>query len=75
MVLECPGGEIGRAFIVHDSFLNAVQPFLARHFRRSLFVRWLFPAAVIAEERPDVVIEEMTERLLSRSGSPPAIER
>jgi hypothetical protein len=69
-----PAGELGRAVVVHDSFFQAVQPFLARHFRRSTFVRWDFAPDIIADERPDVVIEEMIERVLSRPGFLPASE-
>jgi len=64
----CPSGELGRAVVVHDSFFLAVQPWLARHFQRSVLVRSTFPPEVIVDERPDVVIEEMIERVLSRPG-------
>ena len=65
-VYECAEGEVPRGVILRDSFFQQVQPFLARHFQRSAFVWWAFPPDVIADEKPDVVIEEMVERVLSR---------
>jgi len=73
-VFECPTGELGRAVIVHDSFFLAVQPWLARHFRRSVFLRSVFAPEVILDEKPEVVIEEMIERVLSRPDFLPASE-
>ena len=73
-VFVCPTGELESAVVVHDSFFRAVQPWLARHFRRSTFLRSTFAPEVILEERPDVVIEEMIERVLSRPGFLPADE-
>ncbi len=72
-VFACASGEVARAVVVHDSFFEMVMPFLARHFRRSAFIR-TFATEVIEEERPDVVIEEMVERMLSRPGDLPASE-
>jgi hypothetical protein len=65
---EVPSGEIGRAVVVHDSFFQVVEPYLARHFRRSLFLRRIFAPELIAGEQPEIVIEEMVERVLSRPG-------
>jgi hypothetical protein len=73
-VFACPSGEIGSAVVVHDSFVLPMQPFLARHFRRSTFLHAVFAPEVIAAERPDLVIEEMVERVLSRPGFLPASE-
>jgi hypothetical protein len=73
-VFACPTGEIPRAVVVHDSFFQAVQPFLARHFRRSTFLRAVVAPEVIEDEKPDVVIEEMIERVLSRPGFLPESE-
>jgi len=73
-VFECPSGEIASAVVVHDSFVLPMRPFLARHFRRSTFLHAVFAPEVIAAERPDLVIEEMVERVLSRSGFLPARE-
>jgi hypothetical protein len=73
-VFACPSGEIASAVVVHDSFVLPVQPFLARHFRRSTFLHAVFAPEVIAAERPELVIEEMVERVLSRPGFLPASE-
>jgi len=54
------------AVILHDSFMTAPSPFLAEHFQTATF-RWIyaeFDAAVIAEQKPDIVIQEMVERTI-----------
>jgi hypothetical protein len=73
-VFACATGEIPRGVVIHDSFFQAVQPFLARHFQRSTFLRAAFAPEVLEDEKPDVVIEEMIERVLSRPGFLPASE-
>ena len=65
-VFERDNAEIPRAMIVHDSFFEMEKPFLSRHFGRSVFVSWFFIPEIIADEKPDVVIDEMVERVLSR---------
>jgi hypothetical protein len=65
-VYECQTGELGRVLVVHDSFFEFLREWLAGHFRRSVFLRSIFAPEVILEEHPDVVIEEMAERVLSR---------
>ena len=54
--------------IFRDSFFTALQPYVSRHFHRATYV-WnrLHPALLkkhIADHKPDVVIEELVERLL-----------
>jgi hypothetical protein len=64
------GNDTGITCVVfHDSFGMYMAPFFPEHFQRSMFV-WqrcpkgeLFKAAVEAEQ-PDIVIEEVVERLL-----------
>jgi alginate O-acetyltransferase complex protein AlgJ len=58
-------GEVPSAVIVRDSFGEALIPTLARHFQRATWV-WTydFPAELIDEQRPSVVIEELVERKL-----------
>jgi alginate O-acetyltransferase complex protein AlgJ len=68
---ECPGGELGRTVVIHDSFFEAIVPFLARHFRRAAFVRREFATDIIADEKPEIVIEEMVERYLNYDGFRP----
>jgi hypothetical protein len=52
-----------------DSFGWSLQPFLAEHFRRSVFVYHTGAPdrALIEEERPDLVIHEVCERFLGRA--------
>jgi hypothetical protein len=58
------------AVMLYDSFGLAVRPFLAEHFRRSLFLwRTTLEPDVLDRERPDLVIQEMCERCLQ--GAPP----
>jgi hypothetical protein len=58
------------AVVLYDSFGLAVRPFLAEHFRRSLFLwRTTLEPDVLDRERPDLVIQEMCERFLQ--GAPP----
>ncbi len=52
-----------------DSFATRMVPYLAEHFRRSVFLReWNYKAdffkAVIEKEMPDIVIDECGERML-----------
>ena len=58
-------GEVPSAVIVRDSFGEGLIPTLARHFQRATWV-WTydFPAALVDEQRPSVVIEELVERKL-----------
>jgi len=55
-----------RAVIFRDSFGSALVPFLSEHFSRAVYL-WQYNVdpAVIAEERPDVVIHELVGRRLS----------
>jgi hypothetical protein len=61
------------AVVLHDSFGIAMRPFLAEHFRHSLHL-WqrTLEADVLERERPDLVIQELGERLLQ--GPPDAEE-
>lgn len=68
---EIPGSNLPRAVVLHDSFFWELLPFLAEQFSHAAYL-WLFPQtaseprhfdkAMIERERPDVVIEEFTER-------------
>ena len=54
-----------RAVVLRDSFGSALIPFLAEHFRRSVFLwRYDFAVDVIEREQPEVVIWLMTSRRL-----------
>jgi len=69
VVTERQGGQIRRVVMLGDSFMVSLQTLLPEHFDRAVFLWWSqqegFPAAVIEKERPDVVIVELVERLLS----------
>ncbi|MDR3611980.1 MAG: hypothetical protein P4L53_00340 [Candidatus Obscuribacterales bacterium] len=61
--------KLPRAFVLHDSFMEFLQPYLAEKFSFSEFhlARLLLPE-VVAGERPDVVIDEIAERHLYDRG-------
>jgi alginate O-acetyltransferase complex protein AlgJ len=65
-VTECDKPGLPRAVIYRDSFATALIPFLSEHFSRAVYLweRDVNPA-VIAEERPDVVIHEWVGRHLA----------
>jgi alginate O-acetyltransferase complex protein AlgJ len=67
VVMECPEGEIPRAVMFRDSYSVALLPFLSEHFGRIAYI-WQhdFNKEVIEIEKPDVVIHEIVERLLTR---------
>lgn len=60
----------GTAVMFHDSFAVALQPFLAQHFNRVLYV-WQhdWDIAFLEQQKPDVVIDEVAERSFYR-GTP-----
>jgi hypothetical protein len=72
-----PTGEIPSAVILRDSFGEALMPFLSRHFQRG---RWIwtddFPADLIAEVKPSLVIEQTVERKLMNlvPANPPEVD-
>jgi len=58
-------GEIPRAVIFHDSFFEALAPFLAQHFQRAVYSwRSFSDPTLIQAEHPDLVIDEISERFL-----------
>jgi len=65
---NCSKGDL-RLVMFHDSFGNALRPYLSEHFKKSVYIRWnntgedLFKAVVL-KEKPDVVIEEIVERMI-----------
>jgi len=69
---ECANPRLPRAIIFYDSFAEAVEPFLSEHFRRTLCHQGPFQyvdaiSEIIEHEKPDVVIDEMVERLAVRT--------
>ncbi|MBS0209810.1 MAG: hypothetical protein JSS27_12745 [Planctomycetes bacterium] len=75
---SCPTGEIRRVVMLHDSFGEAIGPYLAEHFQhvRYLGVNTGFPADIIAQEQPDLVIQETVERrfMVNEPSNPPQVE-
>lgn len=64
---ESPSATLPRAILVHDSFAEALKPWLADHFSRLVSIHdWNmgFYPNVIAAEKPAIVIDEMAERFL-----------
>ena len=64
---ECEGNKLN-ALIFHDSFFEPLWPFVSRQFYHSTYV-WKktdndLLAKYIAQEKPDIVIEEVVERTL-----------
>jgi alginate O-acetyltransferase complex protein AlgJ len=57
--------ELSRAVLFRDSFAAQLIPFLAEHFQRMACI-WdkEFDRAIVEQERPAVVIQEMVERSL-----------
>ena len=66
--------ELPRAVVFHDSFCEALRPYLAACFSRTVFV-WSDHVRldVVREEQPDLVIQQYVERLCpSGLAAPPA---
>jgi alginate O-acetyltransferase complex protein AlgJ len=65
IALETPGRRL-RCLFLRDSFTEALRPFLAPHFARSLYIYTMFfEAGVIEKERPDIVVQEIVESFLA----------
>ncbi len=64
-VMECPGSAGPRAVMFHDSFRRHLVPFLSEHFQRITYQwQYEFDPVLIEREHPQVVIQEMVERIL-----------
>ena len=65
LVTVCPDAPLASAVVFHDSFGKVMVPYLGRLFRRTIFI-WSnqFDEAVVARERPQVVLQEIVERRL-----------
>ena len=61
-----PDPGLPRAVFLHDSFGEAMEPFLAEHFSKTVFIPATmgFDGPVLEREKPDLVIQEITERHL-----------
>src|SRR5262245_13465372 len=65
LITEIDDASLPRAVVFRDSFVSRLVPFLSEHFSRAVYV-WQndFDAGVVAQERPDVVIQEIVGRHL-----------
>jgi hypothetical protein len=71
---EVPDASGPRVLVFNDSFGLGLAPFLSEHFARAVYVtRHDFDASAVAQERPDVVIQEVVERLLKWDLVPAAL--
>jgi alginate O-acetyltransferase complex protein AlgJ len=63
---EIPGSKLPRLVLFHDSFGNALKPFVAEHFSRAVYAfnAMIFDKSILDQEKPDLVIQEITERYL-----------
>jgi len=65
MILEHPDKSLPRAVIFHDSFLGAMNTFLAQHFSRAdCYWSYGFDAQAVERGRPAIVIQQFVERKL-----------
>ncbi|MEJ2109698.1 MAG: hypothetical protein P8Z37_07265 [Acidobacteriota bacterium] len=65
---HCTSSELNLVMF-HDSFGIGLRPYLSEHFKRSVFVWYDNPdgdlfKAVILKEKPDIVVEEVVERII-----------
>ncbi len=65
IITEIPESTLPRAVIFRDSFTSKLAPFLSEHFSRAVYL-WQndFDAKIVADEHPDVVIQEIVGRHL-----------
>jgi alginate O-acetyltransferase complex protein AlgJ len=66
-VTTCDASKL-RAVVFRDSFFEALIPFIAEDFNRTVYIWKQYDHAIlkelIARQKPQIVIEEMVERLL-----------
>lgn len=68
---EQPGTDLPRVVLFHDSYASWIKPALARSCALlACFWQYNFDLARVAEERPDVVIDLMVERVLTQLDPP-----
>jgi alginate O-acetyltransferase complex protein AlgJ len=65
LVTEIDDPSLPRVVVFRDSFTSRLVPFLSEHFSRAIYL-WQndFDAAVVEQEHPDVVIEQIVGRHL-----------
>ncbi|MCU0849258.1 MAG: hypothetical protein MUD12_15355 [Spirochaetes bacterium] len=70
--MEVKNPSLPKAVVFRDSFSNSLIPFLAEHFRRSVYFWYVsktddfdFALDIIEHEKPDIVITEVGERIFN----------
>jgi hypothetical protein len=73
-----PDAPLGHAVVLHDSFMLNMQPHFNEHWRQVHYF-WTreFPCEKIEQLRPEIVIQEMAEQLLTihRPSNPSSIRQ
>jgi alginate O-acetyltransferase complex protein AlgJ len=65
IIFEHPDQKLPCAVMFRDSFASWLIPLLSEHFRRIVFSwQYSFDLEIVDREHPDVVIQEMAERVL-----------
>jgi hypothetical protein len=71
ILYEHPEGQLPRAVMFRDSYASWLIPLLSENFSRILFSwQYTFDSEIVEREHPDVVIQEMVERVLMASPPP-----
>lgn len=76
---EVEDAKLPKALFLRDSFMQMARTYFSENFRRIRYA-WQFdlPVDVVEREKPDVVVQEITERWLVRSSyfvNPPELEK
>ncbi len=68
---EHPDARLPRAVMFRDSYAAWLIPLLSENFSHVLYTwQYTFNREIVERERPDVVIQEMVERVLTASAAP-----
>jgi alginate O-acetyltransferase complex protein AlgJ len=66
-----PNPKLPRAVMFRDSFCIGMMPLLSDHFRRIVYCwQYVFDYELVERERPDVVIQELVERVIMEDSLP-----
>ena len=71
IVYEHPDARLPRAVMFRDSFASWLIPLLSEHFSRIVYTwQYTFDKEIVERENPDVVIQELVERVLMEATPP-----
>jgi len=71
LVTETGDPALPRAVMFHDSFAQTLWPFLSEHFAHIAYSwQYNFDPGLIEREKPDVVLDEMVDRVLMATLDP-----